>query len=204
MEKKLQGKKELIQQFRTEGILAAARIVISKRGLDKATMEQVADEAGISKATIYLYFKNKEELYYRCVVDRMDELLALMDEMAGIADPMERLRKLMLTQVEFIDSERDFFKVYLIESRELLFDKTSECGLEFARRYDRLVRMMSGCIKECMDGGKLREMDPLKTHYLLFSMIRGMAIYGIMCGKGGLLSEEASVVLDIFLNGMRA
>ena len=205
MEKKLQDKKELIQQFRTEGILDAARSVISKRGLDKATMEQVADEAGISKATIYLYFKNKEELYYRCVVDRMDELLAAMEKAAaGIADPLERLKRLMLTQMEFIDADRDFFKVYLIESRDLLFDKTSECGREFAKRHDRLVRIMSGCIRECMENGGLRKMDPIKAHYLLFSMMRGMAMFSIMSGKDGPLSSEAAVILDIFLNGMKA
>ncbi len=205
MEKKLQDKKELIQQFRTEGILDAARSVISKRGLDKATMEQVADEAGISKATIYLYFKNKEELYYRCVVDGMDELLSAMEKAAaGIADPLERLKRLMLTQMEFIDADRDFFKVYIIESRDLLFDKTSECGREFAKRHDRLVRIMSGCIRECMENGGLRKMDPIKAHYLLFSMMRGMAMFSIMSGKDGPLSSEAAVILDIFLNGMKA
>jgi AcrR family transcriptional regulator len=204
MEKKHLQKKELIQQLRTEGILAAARIVISQKGLDKATMDQVADEAGISKATIYLYFKNKEELYYRCVVDRMDELLAEMEKAARIDDPMERLRKLVLTQVECIDSDRDFFKVYLIESKDLLFDKTSECGREFAKRYDRLARIMSGCIRECMDGRQIREMDPHKCYYLLFSMVRGMAMFSMMCGKGRPMTDEAAVILDIFLNGMKA
>jgi AcrR family transcriptional regulator len=204
MERKHIQKRELIQQLRTEGILAAARNVISQKGLDKATMDQVADEAGISKATIYLYFKNKEELYYRCVVDRMDELLAEMEKAAQIDDPMERLRKLVLTQVKCIDSDRDFFKVYLIESKDLLFDKASECGKEFAKRYDRLARMVSGCIRECMDKQQIREMDPQKCYYLLFSMVRGMAMFSMMCGKGNTISDEAAVILDIFLNGIKA
>src|SRR5262245_60503584 len=48
---------------RSEEIAAAALRVFTKRGLYQTTLDDVAKEAGISKGTIYLYFKNKEELF---------------------------------------------------------------------------------------------------------------------------------------------
>jgi TetR/AcrR family acrAB operon transcriptional repressor len=44
-------------------ILRAATAVITRQGYDKTTMSDIADEAGVSRGTVYLYFKGKEELF---------------------------------------------------------------------------------------------------------------------------------------------
>lgn len=48
---------------RQEQILSAAAAVIIRQGYDKTTMSDIADEAGVSRGTVYLYFKDKEELF---------------------------------------------------------------------------------------------------------------------------------------------
>jgi AcrR family transcriptional regulator len=48
---------------RKEQILLAASAVIIRQGYDKTTMSDIADEAGVSRGTVYLYFKGKEELF---------------------------------------------------------------------------------------------------------------------------------------------
>ena len=48
---------------RQEQILRAAAAVIIRQGYDKTTMNDIADEAGVSRGTVYLYFKGKEELF---------------------------------------------------------------------------------------------------------------------------------------------
>ena len=55
-------KDEVVKDFRTGEIVRAARRVIGELGFDEASMERIAHEAGIAKGTIYLYFRNKEEL----------------------------------------------------------------------------------------------------------------------------------------------
>src|SRR5690348_220890 len=47
---------------RQEQLLRAAAVVIIRQGYDKTTMSDIADEAGVSRGTVYLYFKGKEEL----------------------------------------------------------------------------------------------------------------------------------------------
>src|SRR6056297_3785338 len=51
------------KERRRNNIVDAAEKVIFAKGLDQATMEEIAEEAELSKGTLYLYFKNKNELY---------------------------------------------------------------------------------------------------------------------------------------------
>jgi AcrR family transcriptional regulator len=204
MGSKIMDKKELVHQFRTEGILDAARKVIARRGLEKATMEQVAGEAGISKATIYLYFKNKEDLYFQCVIDRLDEVTQKMKEAASdIDDPLLRLEALITSQMKSIEADRDFFKVFLTERLGLFLDQDTEFGVEFAKRHDEYAKLLSGVLKEGMDKGVIREMDPVKCFYLLFAMVRGMAMFMILCDEKTRLSSESGLILDVFFNGLK-
>jgi AcrR family transcriptional regulator len=67
-----------VSEERTEQILDAALAVFAERGFDNARMQDIGDRAGISKATVYLYFKSKDALI-RAIVKRLfnRELAAL-------------------------------------------------------------------------------------------------------------------------------
>jgi len=202
--KKAYTKKELVQRFRTEGILDAARRVIARRGLDKTTMEQVAEEAGISKATIYLYFKNKEALYFHCVMERFDALLALMREsLVGVDDPVKKIETLVVTQVRAIEQDKDFTRVFLTESMGVFLDHTTDFGQEFKKRHDEFTAIYADTLKEAMDKGQLREADPVKAFSLLFSMVRGMAMCKLLFKDGTPLSSEVGLILGVFFNGLK-
>ena len=59
----IQERKERERERRRQQIIVAAKRVFSAKGFNKATMEDIAKEAELSPGTIYLYFKNKDELY---------------------------------------------------------------------------------------------------------------------------------------------
>jgi AcrR family transcriptional regulator len=198
-------KKELLQKFRTQGILAAARKVIARKGLAGTTMEQVAEEAGISKATIYLYFKNKEALYSHCVIAGFDAMLECMRQAsAQVRDPVERLRVLLDAQASSLEMDRDFFRVFLTERVSQFLDQSTEFGQEFARRQQEHTSMIAGVLRQAAKKGLIKEVDPEKGAYLLFSMLRGMSMFKLVNGDDTPLSEETGLILDIFLNGAAA
>jgi AcrR family transcriptional regulator len=59
----IQERKERERERRRQQIMVAAKRVFSVKGFSKATMEDIAKEAELSPGTLYLYFKNKDELY---------------------------------------------------------------------------------------------------------------------------------------------
>ncbi|MEE4265673.1 MAG: TetR/AcrR family transcriptional regulator [Desulfobacteraceae bacterium] len=59
----IQERKQRERERRRQQIIVAAKRVFSERGFSKTTMEDIAQEAELSPGTLYLYFKNKDELY---------------------------------------------------------------------------------------------------------------------------------------------
>ena len=82
----VQERREREKQARQDAILEAAREVFFARGLDQTTIDDVAEQAEVSKGTIYLYFQSKEELYISVFMDGLDilagQLRALRTEFA--------------------------------------------------------------------------------------------------------------------------
>ena len=83
-------------------ILDAAETFVLASGFGKLTMEQLAREAGLSRATIYLHFKNKSEIALECA-DRLHfRLLAHLRQIAGLSGSVVgRLRNVLIGRVLF-------------------------------------------------------------------------------------------------------
>lgn len=71
-----QERRQQQKEERHSGIVEAAERVFSARGMGYTTMDQIAREAGVSKGTLYLYFKNKDEIFLTMSVDAISELRA--------------------------------------------------------------------------------------------------------------------------------
>jgi AcrR family transcriptional regulator len=89
-------------------ILDTAEAFVTASGFSKLTMEQLAREAGLSRATIYLHFKNKSEIALECADRLHSRLLAHLRQIAGLDGPVVgRLRGVLIGRVLFaVDAAR--------------------------------------------------------------------------------------------------
>jgi TetR/AcrR family fatty acid metabolism transcriptional regulator len=93
---------------RRQAILQAARQVFARKGYDPATLETVAREAGLAKGTLYLYFRNKEDLYFHTAVDVLESLQSSIFEQARRSSGvLEGLRAIAQGQFDFFARHRD-------------------------------------------------------------------------------------------------
>lgn len=72
-------KREALEQFNKDNIVAAAKELFDIKGVDKTTMDDIAAHADYSKSTIYVYFRSKEDIYNSIVRDYMDILIGEME-----------------------------------------------------------------------------------------------------------------------------
>jgi len=95
-------RKEKERQFRNELIIDAAECVFFKNGFEHTTMNDIANEAGFSKGTIYLHFKNKQDLHFAIVL-RASKLIGKMlkDKHKLKGKPTDKLQIMLKAYIEF-------------------------------------------------------------------------------------------------------
>jgi AcrR family transcriptional regulator len=117
-EKKINPKKdELIKA----AIIKAARRVFQKWGLKKSTMEDIAEEAGKGKSTLYYYFKSKEEIFGIVVRGETDQILA--NAKASVEHEPETKEKLKKYIISTLTEMRKNATVYSIVRGEIKGNK---------------------------------------------------------------------------------
>ena len=85
----------------------------------------------------------------------------------------------------------------------LFHDQSTEFGREFDRRQQEYAGLYMGAIKDGMDRGLLRRMDPAKAFHLLLSMVRGLAVHRVVRGDETPLIDDTGTILDVFLTGLK-
>src|SRR5437870_5406330 len=109
-------KKEVLAEFRTVEILEAARRVFARQGFYDTTMEDIAEEAGVSKGTIYIYYPSKNDIYRAAIVDGLLALHAkLKTELATPGAIEEKIHHYIAAKASYFHQNRDFFKIYFSE-----------------------------------------------------------------------------------------
>ena len=102
-----------------EAILRAAARVFARSGYFNAKVSDVARTAGVADGTVYLYFKNKDDLLTSIFGWAMGEFInRARSEMAELKDPREKLRRFARLHFSLLEQERDIAIVFQIELRQ--------------------------------------------------------------------------------------
>lgn len=83
---------KILQEIRTKQVVEAARRCIVEKGIANLSVKDIAREAGVSTGVIYHYFKNKEDIMMRVIVDSFSKSYQeVMNDVEPVADPVEKL-----------------------------------------------------------------------------------------------------------------
>ncbi len=126
----IEERREREKQQRRNDILDAAERLFFSKGMEKTTMNQVATEAEFSKGTIYLYFKNKEELYLG-ITKRGLDILGKMFRIASdkASTGIEKVQSIGYAYLEFSQKFRDYYDSLLYyESHIFEFTDENPCA----------------------------------------------------------------------------
>ena len=107
-------KKEIVTEFRTREILAAARRLMQSRGVEAVTVEEIAAAAGVAKGTVYLYFQGKEDLIQALMTQVGENLIQDLETLlAKPGTTGEKLNVLVTGLMKFVEAERFLFPFYV-------------------------------------------------------------------------------------------
>jgi AcrR family transcriptional regulator len=101
-------------------ILEAAARIISEKGFDAASMQDIADSVSLQKASLYHHFDSKQEILLALLDQALDLLIERMEGvMAQPVSPEEKLRQAVVSYLQILAESRNLSSVLLLEHRSL-------------------------------------------------------------------------------------
>ncbi len=183
-------------------ITEAAVEVFAEKGFRQARVSDIAKRAGVADGTIYLYFKNKEDILLSIFEEKMDILLAgLGAQLQGVVDPEEQIRRFSRFHFEQVRTNRAAAEVLQVELR---------LSNKFLKEYrpEKLwayLGVFAQIVREGQDRGQFRkEIDPFVAMWSFFGALDELAMQWVLSKKNDRFSLEvaAEQVAEIFIRGM--
>ncbi len=174
----IQERKQREKEERKEKILECAEKIFLKKGLGGATMNDVADACELSKATLYLYYKNKEELYLTVLHRAMVKLAEIMEVFSEKgSDALERFLLVGVAYIEFFKRYPAHFSILLTHtSDEGLFQpELAEIGMRIMEANQRVWKVGVENLQRGMEDGIFKkDINPHEVELMYWTTSNGV------------------------------
>jgi AcrR family transcriptional regulator len=206
----IQERKEREKERRRQQIIVAAKRVFSQKGFNKATMEDIARESELSPGTLYLYFKNKEELYASLSLRilyfqniRVEQVVAEENR-----DPESKVKHLVEAMFDVYEFDPlVIINMFHLQSSETLKNLSEELLLEIKAINHQVLNNIAGIFKEGIEKGIFIDRHPVALADIFLSTFCGVVLWEAsknVIDKGkDFLKPTLQLAFELFLNGIK-
>ncbi|HKO55636.1 MAG TPA: TetR/AcrR family transcriptional regulator [Thermoanaerobaculia bacterium] len=193
------SKEEVVQEFRIQSIQDAAMRVIARKGMAAATMQDIAEEAGVAKGTIYLYFRDRDELVEKTFETAINQLHGLIDEAWLTGESFdEKLRAILAAKFAFFRENREFFRLYA----SLRLPEGRPAGTACQAQYRARIDIMAQSLGEAMERGEIRRMSPRRLAIFIIEGSNALVIERVMEDSSPPEQEDVDLITSVIIDGI--
>lgn len=193
MEDRLEQRRKKEREQRKNSILKAARRQFLNRGYSDVTVEGIAGEARISKGTVYLYFKSKEEIYAHVLlshIGKFHEKMRGLPSAGGRAS--ERLRLFAAAYVDFFLSNRELFRIFMnFMLQTVPFNFSDEMKRDLIHATNRTIEIVEDIFNAGLSSGEFACTNDLKrSRNAVWGLLNGIIALHLFTGKESTREER--------------
>jgi len=200
----IKERKEKHKEDLKQRILDAAKVLFLQEGYEATSIRKIASAIEFSPTTIYLYYKDKNDILFALQKEGFKLLRAKFSILVNVDDPFERLKALGRGYLQFAMENPEFYELMFVmkEPLEYLEQKIDEEWEDGKRTFEALVLT----VEECQRMGCFVDEDPRTFSIMTWSQVHGLAVlhlHGHLCHIvkkeiAGNLDERA--ILDAAFN----
>jgi AcrR family transcriptional regulator len=206
----IQERKEREKERRRQQIMVAAKRVFSEKGFNKATMEDIAQEAELSPGTLYLYFKNKEELYASLSLRILQYLLLRVEHVNNLkgSSPDERLKGLIEAMYDVYEFDPlIIINMFHLQSSETLRNLTPQLLAEIKDLSSKSMNSISKIFKDGIHDGLFIDRHPVALADTFWSLFSGVILWltskKLINEDKDYLKDTLALAFDVFQRGLK-
>ncbi|HWR68276.1 MAG TPA: TetR/AcrR family transcriptional regulator, partial [Desulfomonilia bacterium] len=182
-------------------ILNAAKQVFALEGFYNSKVSEIAREAHVADGTIYLYFKNKDDILISLFEEELTRIIkTVKSELESISDPREKLIKFCDNHLTIVEADRALAEVMQVELRQ---------SNKFMREYKNkhflsYLNIIADIVAQGQQSGIFRdELKPELCARVIFGSLDELSTYLVTAKRKRFDVHEVAVVVGkSFLNGM--
>ena len=191
-------KGEIVEQFRCQSIREAAMRVVSRKGYDHVTVQDIADEAGVAKGTVYLYFKSREDVLEKTMSFSFEDFHILIREAIGRGTTFrERVEQVVRAQLEYFARQQEFFRLYLAMAEPL-----GERRLRKHASYRTHIGQLVSMVEMAVENEEVRAQPPERIAIALASVVRDIGLQRMTEKNKRPIAEDIEFVRDFICRGI--
>jgi AcrR family transcriptional regulator len=205
----IQERKERERERRRQQIMVAAKRVFTNKGFAKATMEDIANEAELSPGTLYLYFKNKDELYASLSLRILQYLMIRLEHVyaepfTDAAQRLNALKEAMFDVYEF--DPLILINMFHMQSSETLKNLSPDLLSQIESLSRRSLKVMANIFEDGIRKNMFVDRHPTAIADILWSLFSGIILWEtskkIINGEKDFLKETFDTAFEIFSRGI--
>jgi AcrR family transcriptional regulator len=163
-------RKEREKEAMRHRILQAAARLFIDNGFDKTSIRNIADSIEYSPATIYLYYKDKNEILYALSVEGFTRFFKSFQTVGKYSDPMKRLQELGRVYFQFAFDHPEYYDLMFI-MRGPMESHHNDAGWELGVKSHNILTEI---VQECIDYGYFKGKDPQTLSFMIWSFVHGV------------------------------
>jgi AcrR family transcriptional regulator len=173
-------------------ILNAARNLFIERGIAETSIRNIAEQIEYSPATIYLYFKDKDEILHELHSQGFRELGNNMAVLRAVSDPFERLKAMGRVYLDYAKTNPEMYDLMFIVKAPMdyLEKMHQEEWHEGKAAFDILQETVAACIA----GGRFQGHESGSLSFLVWSVVHGMVALQIRDRCKGVSDEDPEII----------
>ncbi|MGB8224587.1 MAG: TetR/AcrR family transcriptional regulator C-terminal domain-containing protein [Polyangiales bacterium] len=183
-------------------ILKAAIKVFAKNGFYATRVSEIANAAGVADGTIYLYFKNKDDVLITIFEEGISQLLTILREVGESNEPFEtRISRIIELQLGLLEDQRDLAEVITVNLRQ-----SSRLLKQYAAPlFMQYIDVIAGVVREGQEEGAFRrDLNPRVVARSLFGALDAILLtWALGEGDPAALRKAAAHCASLFLEGLR-
>lgn len=203
-------REKAIREAKINLILDAARKVFAEKGFYDARLEDIAAEAGFSKASLYNYYDDKEAIFLNLAVREYVELNARLDEAFNEEERLEENLRRMLNLMFSTFGEHfaiilaiSSFRMTHLVNLEEIYARHREYAGEFKKQFSRINDLLIALIGRARERGEVTApLNDSKCASFLGSLVRGVLFEWKIAGKMGNIEEAVDEILLFLHHGL--
>ena len=196
-------RKEREYQLRRTEMMKAAEKIFSAKGFHHTTMKEIGRESEFAAGTLYHFFKDKTDLYFTLLEEKVKELLRyLQSEVSKTVSSAEKITRLAKAEMAFFEKNKGFSKIFISERNSLEWTAKKDLKERMDKIYQTHLNFIAKIIRDGLRHREFKRLNPKKAAYALVGMLNSSILQRLRDSRAHLVFQSF-IPTEMFLKGIQ-